>query len=152
MLLSRIRYKMSVNVSAAAMMRMLSLPASFFKNYSTGELSQYLSYMDSLCSTIVDSLFSTAVTGVFSLVYLTQIFAFAPSLVWPSLIVTLLTLAVSLCSALVQMRLDRERMVYAAQEKGFVFAVIRGIQKIRLSGAEKRTFAKWSGKIGRAHV
>ena len=144
LLLARIRYKLNINVSAATMMRMLSLPASFFKDYSAGELNQYINYMDSLCSTIVDSLFSTAVTGVFSLVYLTQIFAFAPSLVWPSLIVTLLTLAVSLLSAAVQMRIDKEKMVYTAKERGLVFSLIKGIQKIRLSGAENRAFFKWS--------
>ncbi len=144
MLLSRIRFKLNLNVSAATMMRMLSLPATFFRDYSAGELNQYVSYMDSLCSTIVDSLFSTAVTGVFSLVYLTQIFAFAPSLVWPSLIVTLLTLAVSLVSALVQMRIDAEKMVHNAKERGLVYGLIQGIQKIRLSGAENRAFFKWS--------
>ena len=143
-LLYRIRYKLSVNVSAATMMRILSLPAGFFKDYSAGELNQYLSYMDSLCTTIVDSLFSTAVTGVFSLVYLGQIFSFAPSLVGPSLIVTLLTLAVSLVSALVQMRIDKEKMVYTAKERGLVYSLINGIQKIRLSGAENRAFYKWS--------
>ena len=126
------------------MMRILSLPASFFKDYSVGELNQYIAYMDSLCSTIVDSIFSTAITGVFSLVYLAQIFAFAPSLVWPSLIVTLLTLAVSLLSARVQMRLDQEKMVYTAKERGLVYALISGIQKIRLSGAENRAFSKWA--------
>ena len=144
LLLARIRYKLNISVSAATMMRLLSLPASFFKDYSAGELNQYISYMDSLCSTIVDSLFSTAITGVFSLVYLTQIFAFAPSLVWPSLIVTLVTLAVSMLSAAVQMRIDKEKMVHTAKERGLVFSLIKGIQKIRLSGAENRAFFKWS--------
>ena len=144
MLLSRIRYKLNVNVSAATMMRILSLPASFFRDYSVGELNQYISYMDSLCTTIVDSLFSTAVTGLFSLIYLGQIFAFAPSLVWPSLIVTLATLAVSMISARVQMKIDQETMVTTARERGLVYSLINGIQKIRLSGAENRAFAKWS--------
>ena len=144
MLLSRIRYKLNINVSAATMMRILSLPASFFKSYSVGELNQYISYMDSLCTTLVDSLFSTAITGLFSLIYLGQIMTFAPSLVWPSLIVTLLTLAVSLISARVQMRIDQQTMVQVAQERGLVYSLITGIQKIRLSGAENRAFAKWS--------
>ena len=144
MLLARIRYKLNVNVSAATMMRILSLPAAFFRDYSVGELNQYIAYMDSLCTTIVDSLFSTAITGVFSLIYLGQIFAFAPSLVVPSLAVTLVTLAVSLLSARVQMRIDQETMVTTARERGLVYAFINGIQKIRLSGAENRAFAKWS--------
>ena len=144
MLLNRIRVKLYLNMGAATMMRLLSLPASFFKEYSAGELNQYISYMDSLCGTLVDSLFSTGVTGVFSLVYLTQIFTFAPSLVWPSLIVTLLTLTVSMVSAAVQTRVSKERMVFSAKERGLVYSLITGIQKIRLSGAENRAFVKWS--------
>ena len=150
MLLSRIRDKLNLNVNAATMMRILTLPASFFKDYSAGELNQYMSYMEQLCSTIVDSLFSTGVTGVFSLVYLAQIFAFAPSLVWPSLIVTLLTLGVSILSARVQMRIDAEKMVLSAKERGLVFSLITGIQKIRLSGAENRAFVKWTGLYTRS--
>lgn len=144
LLLSRIRYKLDVNVTAATMMRLLSLPAAFFKKYSAGELNKYVNYMSSLCSTIVDSVFSTAVTGVFSLVYIAQIFTFARSLVVPSIIVTLLTLAVSMLSALMQMRIDEEKMVYTAKESGLVYSLITGIQKIRLSGAENRAFAKWT--------
>ena len=144
LLLSRIRYKLYLNMGAATMMRLLSLPASFFKVYSAGELNEYIGYMDSLCGTLVDSVFSTGITGVFSLVYLTQIFAFAPSLVWPSLIVTLLTLGISMISAAVQMRISKERMTLNAKERGLVYALITGIQKIRLSGAENRAFVKWS--------
>ena len=144
LLLNRIRGKLNLSIGAATMMRLMSLPASFFKEYSAGELNQYISYMHSLCGTLVDSLFSTGVTGVFSLIYITQIFTFAPSLVWPSLIVTILTLAVSMISAAVQIRVSKERMVYGAKERGLVYSLITGIQKIRLSGAENRAFVKWS--------
>ena len=145
LLINRIRFKLNISVTSATMMRILTLPASFFKDYSAGELNQYLSYMNSLTSTIVDSLFSTGVTGVFSLIYVSQIMMFAPSLVLPSLCVTILTMAVSVVSALVKMRIDRERMQVSAKERGLVYSLITGIQKIRLSGAENRAFAKWSG-------
>ena len=144
LLLNRIRGKLYLSMGAATMMRLLSLPAAFFKEYSAGELNQYISYMDSLCGTLVDSIFSTGITGIFSLVYITQIFAFAPSLVWPSLIVTILTLAVSMISAAVQIRISKESMVLNAKERGLVYSLITGIQKIRLSGAENRAFVKWS--------
>ena len=149
LLLGRIRLKLSLGVNAAAMMRILNLPAEFFKSYSSGELNQYIGYLESSCGTIVDAVLSSAVTGLFSLVYLGQIFSFAPALVWPSLIVTLLTLAVSMGSALIQTRINREKMVLAAKERGFVFSLINGVQKIRLSGAEKRAFVKWSDLYAR---
>ena len=143
LLLSRIRVKLSVNVQAAAMMRVLSLPPDFFKKYNSGELSQYLGYMNSLCTTLVDSIFSTAITGVFSLVYLTQIFSYARSLVIPSLVVTVLTLAIGIAANAAQADINKEQMDLAAKERGLTYALINGIEKIRLSGAENRVFAKW---------
>ena len=144
LLLTRIGTKLTNSATTATMMRVLSLPADFFKNYSTGELSQYLNYMSSICDTIVNAVFSTGLTGVFSLVYLIQVFSFAKSLVLPSLIVTLLTLAVSLITTSTQMFISKEQMKLAATEKGLVYSLIAGIKKIRLAGAEKRAFAKWA--------
>ena len=143
LVLSRIRMKLTVNVEAATMMRVLSLPADFFKSYSSGELSQYVFYMSSLCSTLVDTLFSTTVTGLFSLIYIVQIFSYARSLVIPSLVVTLLTVALSLAANMLQASRNKEQMELAAKERGLTYAFINGIEKIRLSGAENRVFAKW---------
>ncbi len=143
LLLSRIRTKLDINVQAASMMRVLSLPTQFFGQYSSGELSQYMTYMNSLCSTLVDSVFSTAITGVFSLVYLTQIFSYAKSLVIPSLLVTFLSLAVSLGANAMQVERNKAMMGLEAKEKGLTYALINGIEKIRLSGAEVRVFSKW---------
>ena len=143
LVLARIRIKLNVNVQAASMMRVLSLPADFFKSYSSGELSQYLTYMNSLCNTLVDSIFSTAITGIFSLVYLTQIFSYARALVVPSLLVTVITLALSMAANALQAGRNREQMALQAKERGLTYALINGIEKIRLSGAETRVFAKW---------
>ncbi len=144
LLLARIRTKLEVNVNAASMMRVLSLPAGFFKDYSAGELNEYIRYMNGLCGTLVDSVLSTGLTGVFSLVYLVQIFTFAKSLVIPSMIITIMTLSISMFIASINNTIGKERMKIAAQEKGLIFALINGMQKIRLSGAENRAFVKWA--------
>ena len=47
LLLSRIQTKLGLSVEAAAMMRVLSLPTGFFKNYSSGELSLRVQYVHS---------------------------------------------------------------------------------------------------------
>ena len=144
LLLSRIKIKLNLNVQAAVMMRVLSLPASFFKEYSSGELNQYLNYMNSLCNQLVETIFSTGITGVFSLVYLTQIFAYAKSLVVPSLLITISTVVISMAASVMQVSISKENMRLNAKEKGMTFALINGVQKIRLSGAENRAFVKWS--------
>lgn len=144
LLLARINTKLNINTQAASMMRVLSLPADFFKKYTSGELTEYLKYMNSLCGTLVNTVLSVGVTSIFSLVYLTQIFAYARSLIVPSLIVTISTVLIGLLANILQISINKEAMQLAAKEKGLSLSIINGIQKIRLSGAENRVFAKWS--------
>ena len=139
----RISTKMNLAVEAAAMMRIISLPADFFKQYSSGELSSRAQYIGSLCQMLVSTILSTGLTAVFSLVYITQIFNYAPALVVPALMVIVATIVFSVLSMLLQMKISKTEMEYGSKESGMTYAMISGIQKIKLSGAEKRVFARW---------
>ncbi|MDE5883554.1 MAG: NHLP bacteriocin export ABC transporter permease/ATPase subunit [Oscillospiraceae bacterium] len=143
LIMAQINTKMSISVQAATMARVLSLPADFFKNYSSGELSARAQYINSLCDMLVSTFLSTGLTSVFSLVYLSQIFVYAPALVVPSLIITLVTVAFSVISAFVQMKISKQEMELSSKESGMSYALVSGVQKIKLSGAEKRAFARW---------
>lgn len=142
-LTARINTKMSVTVQAATMMRVISLPADFFKKYSAGELSARTQYVNTLCSMIVSVVLQMGLTSVFSLIYISQIFVYAPALIAPALLIILTTVLFSVISAFVQMRITRRQMKLSSKENGMCFALISGIQKIKLSGAEKRAFARW---------
>ena len=143
LLTERINTKTSVAVEASVMMRILSLPVSFFRKYSSGELSNRASSVNSLCRTILNMIFTTGLGSLMSLLYVTQIFDYAPALVVPALLLTLATVAVSVGSTMLQIRITREQMQLSAQESGMSYATLTGIQKIRLSGSEKRVFARW---------
>ncbi len=140
---SRIGTKLNLSVEAATMMRLLSLPPEFFKDYSAGELSNRAQYVNGLCSEMASMVLTTGLTSLFSLIYISQIFVYAPALVVPSLLITLLTLLVSILQVLGRMKINRQRMELASKESGMSYQLISGIQKIRLSGAERRAFAKW---------
>ena len=140
----RINNKMSINVQAATMMRVLSLPANFFRKYSSGDLTTRVSYVSGLANTVMSTILSTGLTSVFSIAYVISIFEFAPTLVVPSLIITLTTVIISLITTLVLSRITLERMKMSSKESGMSYAMITGIQKIKLAGAEKRAFARWA--------
>lgn len=144
MIRTRIDTKLSISVQSATMMRVLSLPVDFFKQYSAGELSNRVSQMQSLCNMLVSAVLSTGLTSLFSLIYIGQIFNYAPVLVVPSLFLTLVTLAFTLISSFVQMRISKRDMELHSNESGMTYALISGIQKIKLAGAEKRAFARWA--------
>lgn len=140
---ARINTKMNVAVQAATMMRILSLPSDFFKKYSSGDLFSRWQQMNTLCDLLVSSVLTAGLTSVFSLVYISQIFVYAPALVIPALCVIGATILLSVISAFMQMRLSEKKMKLASKESGMSYALISGVQKIKLAGAEKRAFARW---------
>ena len=143
MVSSRLEAKTSLGVQASMMMRLMSLPASFFRQYSPGELKSRSMSVNQLCSMLMSMVMTTGLTSLTSLLYVTQIFRFAPKLVVPSLLIVLVTVGFSVVTTFVQIGINRKKMEHAARESGMSYSMISGIQKIKLSGAEKRSFAKW---------
>ena len=141
---ARINTKLSISIEAATMMRLMSLPADFFKNYSSGELQERAGNISSLCDMLVSTILNTGLTSAFSLIYIYQIFVYAPGLVIPSLIITFITIIFFVVSALIQMKISVKQMELGGRESGMTYALISGVQKIKLAGAEKRAFARWA--------
>ena len=146
LLMERINTKTSLAVEASVMMRILSLPVNFFRKYSSGELSSRAQSVNSLCNMLLDNFMSVGLTSLMSLIYIMQIFSFARVLVVPSIIIILSTVIIGVVASLMQIDISRRRMKIAAEESGMAFAMLNGIQKIRLSGSEKRVFARWAQK------
>ncbi len=135
--------KLGISVQAATMMRLLSLPASFFKDYSAGELSSRMAYIKLFCDTLVNIIFTTGISSLFSLVYIVQIASFAPQLALPAVAILMSSLILSIVSAIIGARINQRQMELSSKESGMSYALISGVQKIKLSGAEKRAFARW---------
>ncbi len=143
MLNTRVQTKITLGVQSALMIRVLSLPASFFRKYSSGELTSRSQSVSQLCSLLLGMILGTGLTSLMSLLYITQIFSFAPTLVIPSLIIILVTVGFSVISSVVQIGISKKQMELGAKESGMSYAMLSGIQKIKLSGSEKRFFARW---------
>ena len=144
LVMDRIRIKTSLPVEAAVMMRVIDMPANFFRQYASGELSSRFGAVGQLCKLLVGNVFSMGLSSLVSLLYITQIFRYAPALVTPALLVILLTVGIGAVAALMQVRISQEAMERGAKDEGLSYALINGVQKIKLAGAEKRAFARWA--------
>ena len=71
-------------------LRLLLLPATFFKVYNSGELSSRLSALSNLCDQLVNAVTGTLLSALLSLIYLFQINTFAGELVVPAMLLVLL--------------------------------------------------------------
>ena len=126
------------------MMRVFSLPAAFFRNYSAGELSSRIMSINTLCNMLSNTVLTTGLTALFSFVYIFQMGHYAPALVVPGILVILTMLIFTIITTIMQLQISRKKMGLSAKLSGLVFALLSGVQKIKLAGAEKRAFAKWA--------
>ena len=148
--MNRLQIKTSLSVEAAVMTRLMNLPPRFFRQYSSGELSSRMGSVNQLCSLLLGTVFSTGLTSLTSLLFITQIFHYAPALVGPSLIIILATVTLSVVTSLAQMKITKQAMELSAKDSGLSYALVTGVQKIKLAGAEKRAFAKWANSYAAA--
>ena len=142
--MSRLEIKTDLSVEAAMMMRMMNLPANFFRRFSSGELSSRFSSVTQLCSLLLGCVLSSGLTSLMSLLYITQITHFAKALAVPALLIILASVLLSLVFAFMQMKISKEMMENNAKTSGLSYALITGVQKIKLAGAEKRAFSRWA--------
>ena len=145
LLSNRLQTKATLGVQASMMMRLMSLPVNFFRQYSPGELKERAMSVNQLCSVLMGIVMTAGLSSITSLLYVTQIFRYAPTLVIPSIVIVLVSVGFTFISTYVQVRINREKMERTAKESGMSYSVISGIAKLKLTGSEKRIFAKWLG-------
>lgn len=140
----KVSTQLSVCVQAATMARVMSLPPDFFRQYSAGELTTKIQYFNALCADFYSGFIATGMTSVFSLVYIRQVFEYSPALLLPSILFTVLTLGYSVVNTILRIKTTKKAMEASAKKNGMTYAMISGIQKIRITGSEKRSFTRWT--------
>ena len=143
-LLGRIRQRMEVFLENAIMGRLISLPAKFFQEYSSGGLSQSVLSLNYLPTIITDAVLGPAMTTIFSIVYLVQISLLAPSLSIPAFAIFFVEGLILSISIRQKIKLVQAELQGDIATHGMVFPIITGIQRIRLSGSENRVMARWA--------
>lgn len=146
----RITMRIEKSVQEATMMKLLHLPPSFFKKYNTGELATRFASVSNLAQVLLNGAFTTVIALVTSIAYLFQMGSFAPALILPVILILLANAAFTVFMAFYQKKITSMQLQLASKESGVAYEMINGIQKIRLSGSEKRAFAKWAAAYSKA--
>lgn len=141
---ARISIKTEMAVQAAAMGRLLSLPAVFFKNFTSGEIAQRAQSLAALCDILTEVIFGAGLAGLFSFIYIGQIAVMTPSLALPALLIIIVNIALTVINVLISIGVSGKQMESSAKLNGLVYSLISGVQKIKVSGSERRAFSKWA--------
>ena len=144
LVMARVSTKLNLVTEAAAFARLLSLPTSFFKQYSSGDLGSRVSNVTMLSQILTSIFLGSGLSALFSLVYIVQIGAYAPALGLPALAIVLVEAALTVGVTYLTVPYEKATLESSAKLSGTVTALLNGIQKIKLAGAEDRAFAKWA--------
>ncbi|NEX19725.1 NHLP bacteriocin export ABC transporter permease/ATPase subunit [Thiorhodococcus mannitoliphagus] len=140
----RIEGRTAERLQASLWDRVLRLPASFFKGFSSGDLNARITDVERLRELLLELMLSTGITAVFSLFYLVLLWLYLPQL---ALVAVALVLLLALSSALAGwLKLKHvERLAVAdGRLAGLVLQLLQGILKLRVAGAEGRALAQWA--------
>ena len=146
---TRMQAKASLSVEAAMMMRLMNLPAEFFRQYTAGELAARFQAITQLCQLMIGNVLAMGLVAVFSLAYMYQVFHYASGLLLPALLIIFATVVISAVAARKQQKVTEKVMEQQAKTSGISYALICGIQKVKLAGAEKRAFARWANEYAK---
>lgn len=142
--LARISTKVALPLQAAFMMRILYAPAGELKAYSSGDLGSRIGSMYTSLKTLLNMFLSIMLTAVCSFICFPQMFRYAHGPALIALAVTIILIILYVVVIRLRYMVSESRMRYQAQESGLTYSLIDGMQKIILSGAQKRAFAVWS--------
>ncbi|MEL7563596.1 MAG: ATP-binding cassette domain-containing protein [Dehalobacterium sp.] len=136
--------KAKLAFESATFYRLLHLPYHFFKAYPSGELANYVCSVGFLCEAFLSVILTIVITAIFSCAYLIQIKMLVPELFPPTLLILLVLGLLIVLFVWYEYRLQKRNLKLSAELFGFVNQMIKGIEKIKLCGAEIFVFAQWA--------
>ena len=140
----RVSIRMSMGVRTAAMMRVMSLPTSFFKDYSAGDLASRLDLLKPFCDIILVTFSNTIFVLFYALLNIGQWTYYGSSFVaftTSFFVIICIWYLIPLNNMTMQ---NIKKLKKETQASGVTYEMITGIQKIKLTGSEKRFFSRWS--------
>ncbi len=140
----RLTGKIDGSLQAAVWDRLLSLPSSFFRRYTVGDLANRAMGVDAIRDLLVGNV-TTALLGlIFSIFSFGLLFYYSASLA--ALASGMIALLIVTTSLFAYLQLRHQRALLAIQGKiaSVLFGLIHGVGKLRASGSEKRAYALWA--------
>ncbi|EIC21460.1 NHLP bacteriocin export ABC transporter permease/ATPase subunit [Thiorhodovibrio frisius] len=140
----RLQTRMDARIQTAVWDRLLSLPVSFFRDYTAGDLADRANGINAIREVLSSTVIQAALNLVFSVFSLVLLFWYSWKLALVALAVVLVILGLSFLVTLMQLPLQREMIGRGGKIEGLVFQLLVGLSKLRISAAEARAFARWA--------
>ncbi len=142
--LLRLEGKLNTFSEAAIWDRLLNLPATFFRNYSAGDLGARAAGINTIRRTLSGTTTTLILNALFSVFTFGLLFSFEVRLALVATVLLIVASSATLLAGYFQLRYQRQLIERQGQIAGMVLQLINGIAKFRVAGVEGRAFALWT--------
>jgi len=149
MALLRIKGRLDAGVQAALFDRLLRLPATFFKGYTAGDLSDRVLGIQQIRELLSGTTVAALVGGVFSLVSLGVLFAYDLRLALLAVALTAASVTVTAVLTVLQLRHERALARDRGKVEGLVLQLVSGVAKLKVAAAQDRAIGAWAASYAR---
>ncbi len=140
----RIEGKVDGTLQAAVWDRLLSLPVSFFKQFTVGDLANRGMGINAIRMILSGLAVNAVLTFIFSSLNLCLLFYYDWQLALVALTLLSLGIVMALSISCMQFFYQRQIMDIEGRLSGVVLQFISGIAKLRITATEDRAFAIWA--------
>ncbi|MGJ5674371.1 MAG: NHLP bacteriocin export ABC transporter permease/ATPase subunit [Nostochopsis sp.] len=124
--------------------RLLCLPVSFFRQYTTGDLLSRISSVSTIRRQISGRTLINFITSLFALFYLGQLFYYNYKLALIAVWAAIVAIAITTISGMLLLSKVHPLLEVRGRIFGQTVQLINGISKLHIAGAQERAFAAWS--------
>jgi NHLM bacteriocin system ABC transporter ATP-binding protein len=140
----RLQGKMDAAIQAAVWDRLLGLPVSFFRDYSSGDLAQRSMGISQMRDILTGSALNAVLSGIFSVFSFALLFYYSVRLAVIGTLLVAIACAVSMACGFAQLRTRRQILDVSGKLSSTLLQFVGGITKFRVSGTERRAFSIWA--------
>lgn len=148
LLILRLQGKTSSVIQASVWDRLLNLPASFFRDYTAGDLGQRAMGIDTINQLLSTTTITALLSGVFSVSNFFLMLSYDTHLALVATLLVVVALSMTLFAGYTQLQYQRQMVNKQGELSGLVLQIVSGITKFRAAGVEEHAFATWANRFG----
>jgi ATP-binding cassette subfamily C protein len=140
----RLQGKTESALQAAVWDRLMSLRASFFRHYASGDLAIRGLGIGDLRHILSLASIKSLIAALFSLLNFLLLFHYSPFLAWICAAILLVSVVLMIPPMLIMLYKQIQVVDMDGKISGMLLQFVTGVSKLRVTGSEKRAFAVWA--------
>ncbi|MBU0650741.1 NHLP bacteriocin export ABC transporter permease/ATPase subunit, partial [bacterium] len=140
----RLESKINLSLQSALWDRLLKIPVSFFRNYTSGDLANRALGINTIRQTISGAVLSSILAISWSSFSIIILFYYSIKLTLIAVFVVSFLLTIYALFYRILIKNQRKVNEFQGKISGLIYQLVSGISKIRITGSEYRAFSKWA--------